>query len=130
MVCLVSSVIQKLCLFNLAHRKTTPAGFQESTSSRSGALQNTRPPLFVVEVAYAEGIEELAISSKNAYADPSDLVVFYPSETEFHTRLEVCSTLSTCERRIVQSFPSLLLIGVYCRARRKYGFLPHIIDKV
>lgn len=71
-------------------RKTTLLTFQESTSSRSGVPKNLRIPLFVVEIAYAEGIEELATSSKSTCADVSELVVFHPSETEFHTRLEVC----------------------------------------
>lgn len=79
--------------------------FQESTPSRSGVLQNIRPPLFVVEIAYAEGIEELATSSKNACGDPSQLVVFHPSETDFHTRLEVCFAISTCKRRNIAGLP-------------------------
>lgn len=52
-----------------------------------------RLPLFVVEIAYAEGIEELT-SSKYAFVDPSELIVVNPSENEFHTRLEASFSLS------------------------------------
>ncbi|CAM9285898.1 unnamed protein product [Ectocarpus sp. 6 AP-2014] len=64
---------------------------RESASSRStGVSRSTRLPLFVVELAYAEGMEELATSSKKSTcADPSDLIVCHPSENEFHKRLEV-----------------------------------------
>lgn len=63
---------------------------QEPTSCHSGgALKSMRLPLFVVNLAYAEGIEELTTSSKNAFVDPSELIVVNPSENEFHTRLEV-----------------------------------------
>lgn len=56
-------------------------------------LTSVRLPLFVVEIAYADGIQELATSSKIASVDPSELVVFHPSENEFHTRLEVSSSI-------------------------------------
>lgn len=81
---------------------------QESTSSGSEVLKNKRLPLFVVDIAYAEGVEELAASSKNVCADPSELVVFHPSETEFHTRLEVCSSMSTCPRRNSLGLPGTI----------------------
>jgi len=55
-------------------------------------LKSVRLPLFVVEIAYAGGIQELATSSKISCVDPSELVVFQPSENEFHTRLEVRSS--------------------------------------
>lgn len=80
---------------------------QESAPSRSGVLKNMRLPLFVVEIAYAEGIEELATSSKSTCADLSELVAFRPSETEFHTRLEVCFATSTCKLGTMQAFPKL-----------------------
>lgn len=64
-----------------------------------------RLPLFVVEIAYAEGIEELAISSKRTCADLSELVVYHPSETEFHTRLEVRFANSTFKRRNIAGIP-------------------------
>ena len=58
-------------------------------SSRGAGMPSTRLPLFVVEIAYAEGVEELAGSSKGVWEDPSELITFTPSENEFHTRLEV-----------------------------------------
>lgn len=75
---------------------------QGAVSSRSyGKLKSTPPPLFIVELAYAADIDELATSSNNVQADPSELVVFHPSEDEFHTRLEVWSFSSTssCSQR-------------------------------
>lgn len=90
----------KHSLFDVSHAPTISATIQESTSCRSGGtLKSVRLPLFVVEIAYAEGDEELATSSKNAFVDPSELVVVNPSENEFHTRLEVCSSPECCERR-------------------------------
>lgn len=85
--------------------QTTPVTFQESTSSRSGVLKKTRLPLFVVEIAYAEGVEELATSSKSTCVDPSELIAFHPPETEFHTRLEVCFSMGTCKRRNSAGLP-------------------------
>ncbi|CAM9257500.1 unnamed protein product [Scytosiphon promiscuus] len=60
-----------------------------SSSRGIGKLKSAQPPLFIVELLYAEGIDELATSSNNVQADPSGLVLFRPSENEFHTRLEV-----------------------------------------
>lgn len=79
---------------------------QESASSHSGVFKNMRLPMFVVDIAYADGIEELATYSKSTCADLSDLVVFHPSETEFHTRLEVCFATSAFKRRNIASIPS------------------------
>ncbi len=56
-------------------------------------LTSVRLPLFVVEITYADGIQELGASSKIASVDPSELMVFQPSENEFHTRLEVSSSI-------------------------------------
>lgn len=73
----------------LPQKKTRPS--QESVSSHSRMLQSVRLPLFVVEIAYVEGVEGMAASSKTAWVDPSELMQFLPTENEFHTRLEVRS---------------------------------------
>lgn len=82
--------------------------FQESASSCStGVPRSTRLPLFVVELAYAEGMEELATSSrKSACADPSDLIVCHPSENEFHKRLEVCPSSKSERQSRMRTFQS------------------------
>lgn len=67
-----------------------PVTLQELESSRdTGVPRSTRLPLFVVEIAYTEGVEEMAGSSARIWEDLSELVTFSPSENEFHTRLEV-----------------------------------------
>lgn len=59
------------------------------SSQQVGKSKGVRLPLFEVELAYVEGIEELAAASRNPTADPSELMLIYPPENEFHTRLEV-----------------------------------------
>lgn len=71
---------------------------QESMPCRSGGvLKSVRLPLFAVDIAYAEGVEEVTTSSKNTFVDVSEMIVVSPSENDFHTRLEVCSPLSKCQ---------------------------------
>lgn len=54
-----------------------------------GTARNVRLPLFEVELAYIEGMDESAASSKTVASDLSELINFHPPENEFHTRLEV-----------------------------------------
>lgn len=79
---------------------------RDEEDGNGGVFKNMRLPMFVVDIAYADGIEELATYSKGTCADLSDLVVFHPSETEFHTRLEVCFATSAFKRRNIASIPS------------------------